>query len=102
MNLGVVVYTRGENPGILNAVWCHSDGIGGTGVATGGPVNGFAGDYIIEYFDDQGNFQARRDLVIQKQGDRYTLAWIRDGETTARGIGMETAQGLTAGYRDDV
>ncbi len=102
MNIGVVVYTKGESPGTLNAVWCHSDGVGGIGVATGGPAEGFAGEYIIKYFDGGGNFQAQRDLKIQKQGSQYTLAWIKDGKTTARGIGMETAEGLTAGYRDDI
>ena len=41
INIGVVVYTRGEAPGTLTAKWCHLTNGSGTGISTGGPLEGF-------------------------------------------------------------
>ncbi len=100
INIGFVLYKKGDEPGTLNAKWCHSDYGNGTGIATGGPAEGFEGRYHIRYLDDKGNAQAERKLDIQKKGDFYHLSWINNGNISARGIGMETVEGLSVGYRD--
>ena len=99
-NIGFVIYIKSDEPGTLDAKWCHSDYGHGTGIASGGPVEGFEGRYHIRYFDDKGNVQADRELDIRKDGDQYQILWINNGGITARGIGMETAEGLGVGYRD--
>ncbi|MCP4370993.1 MAG: hypothetical protein GY797_23195 [Deltaproteobacteria bacterium] len=99
-NVGYVLYKKGDEPGTLIAKWCHSDYGNGTGIATGGPAEGFEGRYHIRYFDEKGNIQADRELDIQKDGDYYQLSWINNGEISGRGIGMENAEGLSVGYRD--
>ncbi len=97
-NVGYVLYKKGDEPGTLIAKWCHSDYGNGTGIATGGPAEGFEGRYHIRYFDEKGNIQADRELDIQKDGDYYQLSWINNGEISGRGIGMENAEGLSVGY----
>jgi len=99
-NIGCVLYTKGKEPGTLNAKWYHSDSGNGTGYATGGPAEEFAGHYNIRYFDDKGNVNADLQLDIRKKGEYYELIWANNGEITAKGIGMEVAEGLTAGWRD--
>ena len=66
---------------------------------TGGPDEGYAGRYDIRYFDGKGNALPGLKLDIQKDGDYYEIAWIDDGEVVYRGIGMEVAEGLIAGWR---
>ncbi len=98
--VGVVLYTKGEEPGSLNAKWCYSDYGCGTGIATGGPMEGFEGNYTIRYFDSSGNFQAERGLKIQKTGIFYQVTWMNKDEISGSGVGMETEEGLSVGYRD--
>ena len=101
-NVGCVFYKKGDAPGTLDATWCHSyfgKGILGTGHATGGPDEGYAGRYDIRYVDGNGNEFPVLKLDIQKDGDYYEITWIDDGEIAYRGIGMEVAEGLVAGWR---
>ncbi|MCB1663829.1 MAG: hypothetical protein KDI20_14600 [Pseudomonadales bacterium] len=101
-NIGFVLYTPGDEPGSLNAKWCHpffSKGVYGTGKATGGPAQGYTGTYQIRYFDKGGAEVGGFELEIKKVGDYYELAWIDNGEIMDRGIGMEVAEGLAAGWR---
>jgi hypothetical protein len=100
INIGCVVYKKGEEPGTLNAQWCHLLAGVGTGKATGGPAEGFAGRYHIHYFDDKGNEVAVRELEIDKTGDYYEPSWIYHGTLRAKGIGMEVADSLVAGWHD--
>jgi len=100
INVGFVLYKKSEEPGTLNAKWCHSDGVHGTGIATGGSAEGFEGKYLIRYSDDKGNIQADRELKIHKDGSCYKLQWLNNGKVTGEGIGMETAEGLSVGYCD--
>jgi len=72
-NIGVVVYKKGNEPGTLEAEFCHTDDGIGNGIATGGPTHGFEGKYKIRYFDEKGKLQAERDLEIKKDGDRFNL-----------------------------
>ena len=99
-SVGVVLYKKGYRPGSLTAEWCHSDYGSGTGIATGGPVNDFEGHYIIRYYDNSGNFQAERELNIQKSDNFYQVSWINNGVISGKGIGIETEDGLSVGYRD--
>lgn len=102
VNVGCVLYVKGEKPGTLDAKWCHpwfGDGVFGSGKATGGPAEGYEGRYQIQYFDANGNAIAGFELDIQKDGDYYQLAWIDNGEILDRGIGMEVSDGLAAGWR---
>ena len=101
-NIGCVLYTPGNEPGTLNAKWCHpffGDGVFGTGKATGGPAQGYAGNYHIRYFDQHAKEVGGFELQIEKVGDYYELAWIDNGEIMDRGVGMEVAEGLAAGWR---
>ena len=100
-NIGVVVYTRGEAPGTLTAKWCHLTNGSGTGISTGGPLEGFAGRYRTIYYDEKGNEKFTFELLIEKNGDVYDLSWINNGEIRGRGIGMKVSEGLAAGYRFD-
>jgi len=54
----------------------------------------------IRYFDNTGNFQAERELNIQKSGNFYQVSWINNGVISGKGVGMETEDGLSVGYRD--
>ena len=99
-NIGIVLYEKTGNSGEMRAKWRHSDYGHGTGLATGGPGEGFAGHYRIRYFDDAGNVQAERDLEVEKNGDFYNVSWLHEGRVTAYGIGFETEEGLSVGYRD--
>ncbi len=77
----------------------YTDEYRGPGIATGGPKEGFAGRYHVRYFYDNGDFSDEYDLVIERTGDVYTLSWITDGKVRAVGVGMETENGLAAGWR---
>ncbi len=48
----------------------------GSGIATGGPKEGFAGRYHVRYFYDSGEFSDEYDLIIEKTGDAYQVSWI--------------------------
>jgi hypothetical protein len=43
LNIGFVLYTKGDAPGTLNARWTYQNIYSGKGVATGGPKEGYAG-----------------------------------------------------------
>lgn len=98
-NIGFVLYTKSHAPGTLNARWIYSDKYRGPGIATGGPVNGYAGKYHVRYFYDSGEFSDEYDLVIEKEGNIYTASWLVDGNVRAYGVGMEVENGLAVGWR---
>ena len=101
-NIGCVLYQKGDDPGTLDAKWCHpyfGEGTVGTGHATGGPDEGYMGRYQIRYFDGAGNEFPLFDLDIRKNGGYYDLVWIGNGEILYVGIGMEVEDGLVAGWR---
>ena len=102
LNIGFVLYTRSGTPGTLNARWNYGNAYSGPGVATGGPTSGgFAGRYHVRYFFENGAFSDEYDLEIQRHlpGDFYDVTWITNGRVSARGIGMEVADGLAVGWR---
>ena len=98
-NIGFVLYTKSPAPGTLNARWMYSTKYRGPGIATGGPKDGFAGNYHVRYFYDSGEFSDEYDLVITKTGDVYQVSWITNGKVQAIGVGMEVENGLAVGWR---
>ena len=99
LNIGFVLYTKGDVPGTLNARWTYKNVYSGKGLATGGPKEGFAGHYHVRYYDEQGKFSDEYDLVIEKAGAFYNASWIADGKVSAGGVGMEVEKGLAIGWR---
>ena len=98
-NIGFVLYTKSHASGTLNARWMLTDKYKGPGIATGGPEEGFAGEYHVRYFYESGEFSDEYDLIIEKAGDVYRAFWLVDGETLAIGVGMEVENGLAVGWR---
>jgi hypothetical protein len=99
LNIGFVLYTRSGTPGTLFARWNYANIWSGPGIATGGPREGFAGNYHVRYFFENGDFSDEYDLVIEKTGDFYNVSWITKGKVRARGVGMEVDHGLAVGWR---
>ena len=98
-NIGFVLYTKSYSPGTLNARWMYAGKYSGPGIATGGPKEGFAGNYHVRYFFDNGKFSDEYDLVIEKNQDSYKVSWITAGKVSAVGVGMEVENGLAVGWR---
>jgi hypothetical protein len=98
-NIGFVLYTKSYAPGTLNARWMFTDKYRGPGIATGGPIEGYAGQYHVRYFYDSGEFSDEYDLIIEKTGDAYKVSWLVDGKVRAIGVGMEVENGLAVGWR---
>ena len=104
LNIGFVLYTESGKPGALDARWNYANVFSGPGVAAGGPTTGgFAGRYHVRYFLESGEFSDEYDLVIErhKGGDFYDVTRFTDGRISARGVGMEVANGksLAVGWR---
>ena len=99
VNVGFVIYTLGEEPGTLNAVWGHQINGGGTGKAVGGEGPGYAGTYHITYFDWEGRKLVENTLEIASEAGENDLTWYKDDVIVTRGIGHETSAGLIAGIR---
>ena len=97
-NVGVVVYTRHEANGTLDARWSHSTNGSGTGRLIGGPDTGFAGSYGAIYFDENGSVKFSLDLIVQDKGDHFDLIWSMTGETVAIGNGTVVNGNLVVGY----
>ena len=87
LNIGFVLYSKGNVPGTLNARWNYQNIYSGRGLATGGPKEGFAGHYHVRYYDEQGKFSDEYDLVIEKAGTFYNASWLTNGRVSASGIG---------------
>ena len=98
-NIGFVLYTKSYAPGTLNARWIFSGKYRGSGIATGGPKEGFSGRYHVRYFYNDGEFSDEDDLVIEKAAEFYKVSWIVDGNVLALGVGMEVEEGLAVGWR---
>ena len=97
-DVGFVLYTRSDSPGTLNARWMYGEQYRGPGIATGGPRDGFAGEYHVRYFFENGDFSDEYDLVIARTGDIYKATWLIEGKTAAVGVGMEVENGLAIGW----
>jgi hypothetical protein len=98
-NIGVAVYTKGATQGTLNGIWNYANVWSGKGKATGLSKGGFAGNYHIKYYFENGEFSDEYDLVIDKAGKFYNLSWIVNGKVSARGVGTVIDNRLMAGWR---
>lgn len=98
-NIGFVLYTKSYAPGTLNARWMFTNEYKGPGIATGGPVEGYAGNYHVRYFLESGEFSDEYDLIIEQVGNTYKVSWLVDNELKAIGVGMEVENGLAVGWR---
>jgi len=98
-NIGFVLYSRSYAPGTLNARWIYAGKYSGSGLATGGPKEGFVGHYHVRYYYDDGRFSDEYDLVIERTGDVYNASWITNGQVRAIGVGMEVQKDLAIGWR---
>ena len=104
LNIGFVLYTLGDTPGTLKARWNYANAYSGPGVATGGPgTGGFVGRFHVRYFLENDQFSDEYDLEIARHtpGDFYNVTWLVDDKVSARGVGMEVAEGqsLAVGWR---
>lgn len=99
LNIGYAVYTKGATPGTLNAIWNYANVWSGKGKATGVTKAGFAGNYHIKYYYENGEFSDEYDLVIEKAGEFYNLSWSVDGKVSARGVGTMVDNRLVVGWR---
>jgi len=100
LNIGFVLYTKSHTPGTLFARWNYGNAYSGPGLATGGPKeDGYAGNYHVRYFMENGEFSDEYDLVIKKTGNFYEVSWLIDGKVAAKGVGMEVENGLAVGWR---
>lgn len=99
LNIGYAVYTKGKIKGTLNAVWNYANVYSGKGRATGISKDGFAGNYHIKYYYENGAFSDEYDLVIIKNGEFYDLSWVVNGKVGARGVGTVVDNRLLAGWR---
>lgn len=97
-DIGVVIYRKGPEPGTLSASWHHGTHGGGTGLAVDGPVRGFPGTYRVRYFDLEGRPLSAFELRIERSGDHYDLTWLDGGVIKFRGLGMDSQEGLVAGW----
>lgn len=61
--------------------------------------HGYVGTYKITYYDQDGGNAGTFDLEIAEKNDRFRLTWKRNDEIVFVGIGMQTPDGLTAGWR---
>jgi hypothetical protein len=72
LNIGFVLYTKGDAPGTLTARWTYQNVYSGKGVATGGPKEGYAGHYHVRYFNEDGSFSDEYDLSSRRPGTSIT------------------------------
>ena len=94
-NIGFVTYSKTANPGTLIARWTFDNRYFGPGLATGGPADGFAGNYHVRYFLENGQFSDEYDLQVAKDGGFYDVTWRVSGVVKARGVGMLVDNGTT-------
>ena len=99
--VGVVVCSKTKNPGALIARWTYGIGYFGSGLATGGPIDNFEGNFHVRYFIEDGTFANEFDLEIVKADTFYEVTWRVDGAIKARGVGMlvDEEASLAVGWR---
>jgi hypothetical protein len=98
-NIGFAHSTKSLSPGTLNATWMYGTKYRGSGIATGGPKEGFVGKYHVRYYYESGEFSDEYDLLIEKSGDVYKASWMTNGKLSAVGVGMVVENGLSVGWR---
>ena len=97
VDVGIVIYVKGEEVGTLDAKWYHNKLGLGKGFAYGGPSNGFIGKYKITY-KSENNEDVNRDLEIIDRDKYFEVLWLTNGVVTAKGVGFEVSEGLAVGW----
>jgi hypothetical protein len=54
--------------------------------------------HLSYYFLSSYLLFSKPELVIEKTETYYELTWLNNGEVTARGVGVETTDGLSVGW----
>lgn len=98
-NIGFAMYSKSPSPGTLNAVWMYGTKYRGSGIATGGPKEGYAGKYHVRYFYESGEFSDEYDLILEKFEGGFKASWITKGKLSAVGVGMVVENALAVGWR---
>ncbi|MCP3876135.1 MAG: hypothetical protein GY699_23690 [Desulfobacteraceae bacterium] len=101
IDIGIVHY-RIINENEIEAIWYTSrldQKIVCNGIAKGDTTNGFAERYVVTYFNPDGAERSTFDLEIEKNGAIYDLFWSQNEEVIIVGVGLETSDGLSAGWR---
>jgi hypothetical protein len=102
IDIGIVYYRMGREENTIDAIWYTSrldKKEIGKGIARGDTSNGFPGDYVVTYFYPDGSEAGTFDLKITKTGPVYDLSYSRDGKLLFLGVGIDTSDGMAAGYR---
>jgi len=102
IDIGIVYYRMGRAENTIDATWYTSrldKKEIGKGIARGDTSNGFLGDYVVTYFYPDGSEAGTFDLKIRKTGPVYDLSYSRDGKLLFLGVGIDTSDGMAAGYR---
>lgn len=103
IDVGVVQYQLNRVEKRMHAVWYSSTldtNKTGTGITELCDVdNGFSGTYKIQYTDHLGKNLGVFDLRIEKSGEIYELYWMKNDRVIFVGVGIETPEGLSAGWR---
>ncbi|MTI86924.1 MAG: hypothetical protein FH748_03030 [Balneolaceae bacterium] len=100
--IGVVYYRIKPNTDELEATWYAShlqQKKTGSGIAKGDTSNGYPGAYTVTYFSPDGNKPVIFVLNIKKSGSIYELSWSKEEHVLFVGVGIETSDGLVAGWR---
>lgn len=101
LDIGVVTYRISSNES-LDASW-YSTGLSGykkgTGTAQGDTSKGFEGLYKITYFDSNGSEIGVFDLEIIKVNEIFQVFWKQENEILFVGVGIETSDNLSVGWR---
>ena len=102
LDIGIVTYQIRPAGNIIDARWYSTRAPTaevGTGIAIGDTSNGFVGDFTITYYFPDGSEVGTFDLKIERLGETYALSYSQNGRVLLTGVGLETSDGLAAGYR---
>ncbi len=102
MDIGIVYYRIRPSGDAIDATWYTSrlpEKETGKGLAMGDTSGGFPGEYIITYFYPDGREAGTFDLKIERTGPIYDLTWSKNGELLVIGVGIDTSDGMAAGFR---
>jgi hypothetical protein len=102
LDIGVVYYRIRPTENAIDAIWYTSrleEKETGIGIAKGDTSKGFPGNYIVTYYYPNGSEAGTFDLKITKTGPVYDLSYSRNGKLLFLGVGIDTSDGMAAGYR---
>ena len=102
LDIGIVIYRPGKEQGTLEAEFYstrYEDKKICKGYAKGNVSEGISGDYVITYYDSNGETTGTFDLNITQSHQLYDLTWRESGVVKFRGIGMDIHGGIAAGWR---